>query len=190
MIVLKNHKKIDTNLNISQANLSCFCPFIIFSLSIPCDLTLIVSKMKNTSIIQRKNNYKKRFYHPKQEKRNHITTAVHPYISIEERFLLIKIRHIIDELSQMLMCIEKMEWLAWETIYIQEQIQYIQEFLRSMQDALLNKEIIHTIWRYLDDMKILVIESTALDIWFYKKLFESVVIAISRDLLSVKHQSM
>ena len=100
----------------------------------------------------------------------------------EERLFRVKTLEIIDELTQIMGFVKELEKYWIENSEVLDQIQEILSRLRSEDRNYKYTRIVHVLMRYLSSIRNLSSMIQTKDIIFYKRLFESALVAIMREL--------
>lgn len=102
--------------------------------------------------------------------------------STEERQFFLKTREIIDELTQIMIFVQKIEEFGCNNSTILKQIQSIQMRLRCIDQDYKYAQIIHILTKYLGSIRRYSITIYINSVPFYKQLFEWTFLAITREL--------
>lgn len=105
---------------------------------------------------------------------------------VEERLFYIKIQEIVDEFMQITQFIKKLEEYWFENSETLSQIDEIIAKLRSGDRTYKYTKIVHVLTKYLNGIRDFSTNSDTKSILFYKKLFESTLVAIIQELDSIE----
>jgi len=106
----------------------------------------------------------------------------HGMILIEERLFCLKTQHIIDELTQIMTFIKELERFWFRNTEVLEQIHNILTKLRSWDRSYKYTKIVHVLTKYLSGVRNFSSTSNMKNVMFYKRLFESTLVAIIQEL--------
>jgi len=109
-------------------------------------------------------------------------------IHIEERLFFLKTQNIIDELTQIMTFIKELENIWLKNTEILEQIHDILTKLRSGDRSYKYTKIVHVLTKYLSGIRNFSSSSSMKSIMFYKRLFESTLVAIIQELDSFEEE--
>ncbi|NDK19491.1 hypothetical protein GW819_01485 [Candidatus Gracilibacteria bacterium] len=109
-------------------------------------------------------------------------------IHIEERLFFLKTQNIIDELTQIMTFIKELENIGLKNTEILEQIHDILTKLRSGDRSYKYTKIVHVLTKYLSGIRNFSSSSSMKSIMFYKRLFESTLVAIIQELDSFEEE--
>ncbi len=138
--------------------------------------------MKNTPKILQNKNLIGRFSIARRGNQQKSSQATIRVGLMQERLFFLKTREIIDELTQIMISIKKLEVFGFDSTKELQQIHMIQSKLRSVDRNYKYTKVVHIITKYLKGMKKISLTTNTRGVFFYKKLFESTLIAITREL--------
>lgn len=116
-------------------------------------------------------------------------TFMHGIISPEERIFFLHAWEIMDEFEQIMIFIKKIEQFGFDNSEALGKIHFIQSELRSIRGNYKYSKIISILEKYLNGIKKFTISTNMNNIFFYKQLFESTLMAVARELHSLKEEA-
>lgn len=105
---------------------------------------------------------------------------------IEDRLFHLKVQEIIDEFTQIMIFVRELGKFWFENSEVLEQIQYILFKLRSGDRNYKYTKIVHVLTKYLSGIRMFSSTTNTKGVTFYKKLFESTLVAIMQELDSIE----
>lgn len=109
-------------------------------------------------------------------------TFIYRMISLEERIFFLHAWEIIDEFDQIIIFIKKIEQFGFDNSETLGKILFIQSELRSIRGNYKYCKIISILEKYLNGIKNFTVTTNMNSVFFYKKLFESILVAVAREL--------
>lgn len=106
--------------------------------------------------------------------------------SIEDRLLSLKIQEITDELKQIIIFINALEELWLESKNTLKQINIILTRLQSSNHDYRYTNIVHVLAKYLSGIREFSSTRTLESIVHYKKLFETTLVAIMKEIANIE----
>lgn len=171
-------------------SLSWFCPFPVFSFHIHCATIFLREDFYILAYIHMRSSPEK-LYRRDESSNTHAahgekkSLAYKPSYGInfiEERLFVLKVNEIIDELTQIMTFINELEKMWFENSEVLGQIRDILTKLRSWDRNFRYTKIVHVLTKYLSGIRGFSSTISGKGILFYKRLFESTLVAIMQEL--------